>query len=53
MLNFSKEIMRKGAGGPDALLTSSNGRRRYQSVIFRLLRDAVGAEADIRASARG
>ena len=45
-------VLLLGAGGPDALLTSSNGRRRCRSENFRRLRDAVRAEADIRTSAR-
>ena len=50
--NFREKMIVGGAGGPDALQTSSEGRRRYQSVNFRLLRDAVRAEADIRTSER-
>ena len=35
-----------GAGGPDALQTSSEGVRRYRSGNFRLLRCALGREAE-------
>ena len=34
MRNFSEEIIRKGAGGPDALLTSSDGRNSTGAEIF-------------------
>ena len=46
-LNFRKDLMLAGAGGPDALQTSSDGRGQNQSGKFRLLRDAVRAEMDI------
>ena len=51
-LNFRKDLMLAGAGGPDALQTSSQGEEHGPISNFRFLRDAVGAEADIRASAR-
>ena len=46
MLNSRAGMLVAGAGGPIALQTSSDRRRRYRSGIFRLLRYVIGLGED-------